>query len=295
MTRNPLTDGVPPFAPQFNSMSNAHAQEAVLEGLGLSTGSGDWEVEIADGQIVLGDEVIDVDDDVVELSESDDEDRRDLITVDDDGVLDVVEGNPASEEGQPISPDIPEGSVLVGSVYVRGESSEILSGDLEEEARTVVQETSPEMIDPQGEGSGLNADLLQNQTPADLVPSGIITMWSGDISDIPDGWELCDGDNGTPDLTDRFVVGAGDVYSVRDTGGEDEVTLTEDELPSHVHDNEVLRDAGVGGDESISGFVRDDEDEGTWDDSRIDNDAVGGDQAHENRPPFYAVAFIMKT
>jgi hypothetical protein len=41
-----------------------------------------------------------------------------------------------------------------------------------------------------------------------LVPSGIIVMWKGSVTTIPDGWALCNGSNGTPDLRDRFIVGA---------------------------------------------------------------------------------------
>lgn len=55
---------------------------------------------------------------------------------------------------------------------------------------------------------------------------GMIVMWSGAIVDIPDGWVLCDGDNGTPDLRNRFVLGAGDTYAVDDTGGADSHTHT---------------------------------------------------------------------
>jgi hypothetical protein len=57
------------------------------------------------------------------------------------------------------------------------------------------------------------------------VPRGIIMMWNGNTSTIPVGWALCDGDNGTPDLRSRFVVGAGPgsspAYNPGDTGGPD--------------------------------------------------------------------------
>ncbi|MGJ0848633.1 hypothetical protein ACR77J_18340, partial [Tissierella praeacuta] len=46
------------------------------------------------------------------------------------------------------------------------------------------------------------------------VPKGAILMWSGSIANIPEGWALCDGNNGTPDLRDRFIVGAGRAYSI---------------------------------------------------------------------------------
>ena len=39
------------------------------------------------------------------------------------------------------------------------------------------------------------------------IPSGVIVMWSGSIDSIPEGWALCDGNNGTPDLRDRFILG----------------------------------------------------------------------------------------
>jgi hypothetical protein len=51
------------------------------------------------------------------------------------------------------------------------------------------------------------------------VPAGGIIMWSGSIGSIPTGYVLCNGSNGTPDLRDRFVVGAGNTYSVGNNGG----------------------------------------------------------------------------
>lgn len=52
-----------------------------------------------------------------------------------------------------------------------------------------------------------------------LVPAGGIIMWSGAINTVPAGWALCNGQNGTPDLRDRFVVGAGSTYNPGNTGG----------------------------------------------------------------------------
>lgn len=52
--------------------------------------------------------------------------------------------------------------------------------------------------------------------------SGQISIWSGSIVSIPDGWFLCDGTNGTPDLRNKFVVGAGDTYAVGANGGSED-------------------------------------------------------------------------
>ena len=60
--------------------------------------------------------------------------------------------------------------------------------------------------------------------------SGMIMLWSGSIVSIPTGWLICDGTNSTPDLRDRFVVGAGTTYAVNATGGSANAVV-----PSHTH------------------------------------------------------------
>ena len=62
--------------------------------------------------------------------------------------------------------------------------------------------------------------ILQNApTTSAAIPTGGIIIWSGSTGSIPSGWLLCDGTNGTPDLRDRFIVGAGNSYAVNATGG----------------------------------------------------------------------------
>lgn len=143
------------------------------------------------------------------------------------------------------------------------------------------------------------------------VPSGGIIMWSGSIASVPAGWFLCDGANGTPDLRNRFVVGAGDAYAVADTGGADSVTLTEAQLPAHTHtgttnttgahthsyvDNVV---GGSGNDvDSGSSFDRRDLNKTTGTAGNhshtFTTNSTGSGDAHENRPPYLALAYIMK-
>lgn len=67
------------------------------------------------------------------------------------------------------------------------------------------------------------------------LPAGVIMLWSGSIVSIPVGWALCNGTSGTPDLRDRFVVGAGTTYAVNATGGANTVTLDTTQIPSHTH------------------------------------------------------------
>lgn len=72
-------------------------------------------------------------------------------------------------------------------------------------------------------------------TTGATIPAGLISMWSGSIGSIPSGWYLCDGSNGTPNLTDRFVIGAGSTYAVNGTGGATSVTLVTANMPAHTH------------------------------------------------------------
>jgi hypothetical protein len=59
----------------------------------------------------------------------------------------------------------------------------------------------------------------------DMVPIGGIIMWSGSVGNIPPGYQLCDGTNATPDMQDKFCVGAGSAYPPASEGGSS----------SHVH------------------------------------------------------------
>lgn len=67
------------------------------------------------------------------------------------------------------------------------------------------------------------------------VPVGSVIMYSGAVASLPSNWNLCDGTNGTPDLRDQFIIGAGKTYTVGQTGGNASITLSTDNLPAHTH------------------------------------------------------------
>jgi len=173
-----------------------------------------------------------------------------------------------------------------------------------------------------------------------MVPPGGIVMFAGDISqafdadgtgrkDTPyEGWQLCNGKKGAPDLQDRFVAAAGRSYKIGDTGGADSIILTADQMPAHAHAGQTAAagihqhwiegtdanglakrgrripgqttvDMGFGGGSNADpGDVR-------WR-GLVNTDNVGNHshafttaptgkgQPHENRPSFYALAFIMR-
>lgn len=156
--------------------------------------------------------------------------------------------------------------------------------------------------------AGVNDTVTELATAGASLPSGLIAIWKGSTSTIPDGWVLCDGQNGTPDLRDKFVLGAGNLYEVGNTGGETTHTLTVEEMPSHSHDTAysirttLLRTSQLDGayyagreqyvyhaNNATENYAY----EFMYSDS-IMSDAGGG-SAHNNMPPYYALCYIMKT
>jgi hypothetical protein len=131
------------------------------------------------------------------------------------------------------------------------------------------------------------------------VPLGGIIMWSGAINTIPAGWALCNGQtvNGrtTPNLQDRFVIGAGSGYGVGAAGGNAFITLSVSQLPPHSHN---LWDAyfaeyqngnwGYAG--SRGGYDTDNQPFSRY----ISTENTGSGAAIDIRPPYYALAFIMR-
>lgn len=130
------------------------------------------------------------------------------------------------------------------------------------------------------------------------VPSGMIMLWSGSKTNIPDGWVLCDGTNNTPDLTDKFVLGAGKTYNIGDTGGEAAHILTVDEIPSHSHlltRPQWSRTEPSGTETNVAAYgVTNKTDTNLYEDTEGNIANTGGSQSHNNMPPYYALCYIMK-
>jgi microcystin-dependent protein len=139
------------------------------------------------------------------------------------------------------------------------------------------------------------------------VPVGAILMWSGALNNIPAGWVLCDGRTvgavKTPDLRGRFVVGYdqtnSDYNGIGKTGGEAKHTLTIAEMPAHSHTgntgiNSNDKAGGWGGGGTM-GLANTGGQQGTRNQHTHPIPSDGGGQPHENRPPYYVLAYIMYT
>ena len=150
---------------------------------------------------------------------------------------------------------------------------------------------------------------FQLLNPANTVPSGVITMWSGTIATIPSGWLLCNGSNSTPDLRNKFVIGAysdtaGVAYTTitganTQTGGTKDAivvshthTLTD---PGHTHVYATYV-AGTYGGTSGPGLINNLSNTNTTQSATtgITLATTGSSGTDQNLPPYYALAFIMK-
>ena len=136
-----------------------------------------------------------------------------------------------------------------------------------------------------------------NLTGVSGIPTGGIIMWSGATSAIPSGWVLCDGQNSTPDLRNKFIVGANDStgdtsypgVSVGATGGQADAIV-----PNHTHpttfDGKKYFPGGGSTSVSFGGAG------GYPADVFSMSDPTNGESvSNKNLPPYYALAYIMKT
>ena len=140
-----------------------------------------------------------------------------------------------------------------------------------------------------------------------VIPIGGIILWSGAEASIPTGWALCNGQNGTPDLRDRMIMGAGTTYKTGSKGGAvththgvsgtvGATTLTVAQLAAHGHDFTICRD------DAGTGYV----DTGSNQGGECATQTAGSSASHTHSltgvksgsasslPPYYALAYIMR-
>ena len=176
---------------------------------------------------------------------------------------------------------------------------------------------------------------LSSESDSSSVPKGTILPWYGSSDSVPKGYALCDGQNGTPDLRGRFLVGVdGSTYKLGSKGGEEKHQLVGAELPSQSvdfagwylsgirHRNCICTNSNKGyykyftvtGGNTAAGTAFQEgvsitkrfsfsvnEGQGNWNtyDSLYfepfsSGFKLGSDKPHENRPPYFAVQYIMK-
>ena len=137
------------------------------------------------------------------------------------------------------------------------------------------------------------------------IPSGGIIIWSGASNAIPSGWYLCNGSNGTPDLRNRFVVGAGSTYAVGNTGGsKDAIVVSHTHSVNdsgHTHGLQKLGSAQAGTDNggapisSSTGYATSRNLSPTESASTgISISSTGDSGTDANLPPYYALCYIQK-
>lgn len=225
-----------------------------------------------------------------------------------------------------------DSSGLIEIVYVRtrafgsGVCSNVIRG----------QEGTTALAFPAGTviGLRLTAADLAAATAVYVPPTGLINLWYGSIASIPSGWALCDGANGTPDLRDRFVVGAGSTYAVAASGGSANAIVVEhthtgttgDQSANHTHTfsgttsgvgnhshsqvgaNNLQTAYGGGGAGWASGDTTSTGGAGAHDHSysgttsgvsanhnhAFTTASTGSSGTNANLPPYYALAYIMK-
>jgi len=245
-----FADGEGLYAPQINAMLAAFQGTGVLSGCAASATGVDRVISVTSGSIMIGAATVPYAGGSVTLESGGAVDRYDLITISAAGVLAATKG---VEEKK--CPPPPANTCIIAIARVPASATVVATGDVTDASVQIMQ----------------------------WMPPGVILQWPGSLGSIPTGWHLCDGTNGTPDLRDLFVVGAGGDYEVGATGGEATHALTVDEMPSHTHSGSAVV-YSVGG-ASLNGS-------GGYTPTGIGS--TGGGDAHENRPPYYALAYIMK-
>jgi microcystin-dependent protein len=150
--------------------------------------------------------------------------------------------------------------------------------------------------------------------PSTVIPPGVVVMWSGLLSNIPNGWALCDGTNSTPNLSGKFIMGPDSVHAMHSFGGSANSTLVAHThgIGSHTHplndpghshglwcDNDTGGNAGSGPRPMRQEFLNTTQIASAVSGITIgpasgDTASAGVDPTGTNLPPYYVLAYIIK-
>ena len=164
---------------------------------------------------------------------------------------------------------------------------------VEDAASTIVKTYDNIYGIPSSSGSGSSS-----------IPSGCIIVWSGAVGAVPSGYYLCNGLNGTPDLRNSFVLGAGSTYSVGQTGGSTDAVIVSHTHtasvtdPGHNH-NYTTATASSSTANSFTAGTGTTINTGTTTTAStgisVSNSTTGVSGTNANMPPYYALCYIMKS
>ena len=202
-------------------------------------------------------------------------------------------------------------TVSDGVIYWDGELIEFKGGNLQ--TKIVIVQTSESILFLDGNqkptfyrrhatfGTGVNAvdwsDFKRIFPLSSALFLNEVRMYAGAMDKIPAGWQLCDGVDGRPNLKGRFIVGYDsddvDYNTIGKSGGAKNVTLTVAQLPK-------FRPSGTAagpyeGPNLSSGGGFDGSNSNKFRERPFTANEIGGDQPHENRPPYYTLAYIIYT
>lgn len=180
---------------------------------------------------------------------------------------------------------------------------------IEREKKIGIGKTPKKELDVKGSISATETVTAKSFIGQGAIVKGMIVMWYGESNNVPEGWAICDGSKGTPDLRDRFIIGAGH-KPIGSTGGSPSVTFTINNMPSHKHrgtTNQSGRHNHKYNTAVVSQQDHDDdkerwswkyEDKYTEDGGEhqhsFETDEQGNGQPFEILPPYLALFFIMK-
>ncbi len=235
--------------------------------------------------------------------------RKDIVVCNSAGTLSIVAGTPeaALPSGNggvytlnPEPPSIPANSIILGEIWVPAGATEITGSEIYDKRVSIADFLTHK--DAATGVHGVGASTVCSKTEADnkiaaRVPSGLIVMWHGTITNIPAGWVICDGNSSTPNLLTRFVEGVATAATNPGAmGGSKSKSHTSHKhtMGTHVHrfsPPSTSFHEGDGGFERVADDVSKDTD--STDPGDTNSTTVS---AHSDiRPLFYDIAFLMKT